>query len=304
MNNTLVIVTGILGQDGHYLKEILLEKGFYVIGIDKITNITPKIKNYSLLFDDITDLHTVHNILKEYKPYAVFNLAGFSNVFNPWADHDMVVKSTSRIPENFISAIRRYSPETRFCQASSCLVFGNTDTKVQTEKTERAPSYLYGVCKNYIDLLINESRKDLGLHFTSAIFYNHESPYRGNQFFTKKVINFAKSYKKNNTLQLKNLNVEKDIGFAGDYMSAMFKIATAPTPDDYIVSTNKLVALKCIIDKICNLSGHNLWDNIIINNSQGNNKILCGDNSKIKKQLGWSPEYDWESTLELIWNNT
>ena len=76
------------------------------------------------------------------------------------------------------------------------------------------------------------------------------------------------------------------------------------TSNNYIVSTNKLVSLKCIIDKICNLSGHNLWDNIIINNSQGNNKILCGDNSKIKKQLDWSPKYDWESTLELIWNNT
>jgi len=303
MNNSLVIVTGILGQDGHYLNHILLEKGFDIIGIDKVKNQTHKNKNYNLLFENLTNLNVVNNIVKKYKPYAVFNLAGFSNVFDPWADHDTVVESTSRIPENFISAIRHHSPETRFCQASSCLVFGNTDTIVQTEKTARAPSYLYGVCKNYIDTLIQESRKDLGLHFTSAIFYNHESPYRGDQFFTKKIINFAKTYNKQNILQLKNLNVQKDIGFAGEYMEAMFKIATSSKPDDYIVSTNKLVDLNFIIDKICQLSGHNLWDNITVDDRHGNNKILCGDNSKIKTELNWSPKYDWESTIELIWNN-
>jgi GDPmannose 4,6-dehydratase len=303
MNTTSVIVTGIFGQDGHYLKQILLNNGFNVIGIARTFKPNTDTKDINLLYDDISKTENVEKIIKTYKPYAVFNLAGFSNVFNPWSDHDDVVESTSRIPENFISAIRQHSPETRFCQASSCLVFGNTETTIQTEKTIRAPSYLYGVCKNYIDTLIQESRKDLGLHFTSAIFYNHESPYRGDQFFTKKIVNFAKTYNKKNILQLKNLNVQKDIGFAGEYMEAMFKIAVSQKPDDYIVSTNKLVDLKSIIDKICQLSGHNLWDNITTDDSQGNNKILCGDNSKIKAELNWSPKYDWESTIELIWEN-
>jgi GDPmannose 4,6-dehydratase len=302
MNYPLAIVTGILGQDGHYLKKILLDNGFNIIGVDLPKEIKNTEDRVNIIFDDVADLNVVQELISKHKPYVVFNLAGYSNVFDPWGDQEAVIKSTTRIPENFITSIRTYSPKTKFCQASSCLVFGNTTTDIQTENTPRSPSYLYGVCKNYVDNLIKEYRKELGLSFSSAIFYNHESPYRGDSFFTKKIINFAKNFNPNEKLYLKNLNVKKDIGFAGDYMDAMFRIATANESDDYIVSTGKLVSLKDIINKVCVLSGFDLWKCIIVDETQGNNKILCGDNTKIKNKLNWIPSHDWEQTIELIWN--
>lgn len=305
MNKKKAIVTGIMGQDGIYLRRLLLKNDYSVIGIgSKSTkNNIFSDENITLLDCDITQYKNVKDIIVNYSPDVVFNLAGYSNVFEPWKDYKTVLDLTAKIPENFICAISSHSPHTRFCQASSCLVFGKTDTTVQTEQTKRDPLYPYGIAKNYVDELICDQRKNCNAHFTSAIFYNHESPYRGEHFFTKKIINFAKTFNKSKILYLNNLNVQKDIGFAGEYVEAMYKIATADVPDDYIVSTNNLVCLKEIIDYICELSKNNLWDYINVDTTKGNNVILRGDNSKIKKELNWYPTYNWKQIIKIMWEN-
>jgi GDPmannose 4,6-dehydratase len=305
MKQKIALVTGILGQDGTYLRRYLLNKNYLVLGIaNKTKNCNPIIeKNISLIDCNITNYSEVKNLINTYKPDLVFNLAGYSNVFEPWKNTDKILQLTSNIPEYFLSAICDCSPNTHFCQASSCLVFGKTHFNIQNEKTPRAPLYPYGIAKNYIDELIKEYRTQCSLHFTSAIFYNHESPYRGNDFFSKKLINFAKSDSSAKTLQLNNLNVKKDIGFAGDYVEAMYKIATANVPDDYIVSTNSLVSLTEIIDYVCELSGKNLWNQILIDETKGNITSLRGDNAKIKMELNWQPNYDWKQTIKMIWEN-
>lgn len=305
MNQKKAIVTGVMGQDGTYLRRLLLKNGYSVLGIsgNSTKNNICVDENITLFNCDITQYKNVKDLIINYSPDIVFNLAGFSNVFEPWKDYETVLNLTTKIPENFICAISSHSPQTRFCQASSCLVFGKTNTTVQNEETNRNPLYPYGIAKNYIDGLISDQRKNCNAHFTSAIFYNHESPYRGDNFFSKKIINFAKTFDKSKILNLNNLNVQKDIGFAGEYVEAMYKIATSDVPNDYIVSTNSLVCLKEIIDYVCELSGNNLWDSINVDDTKGNNVILRGDNSKIKKELNWYPKYNWKQVIKLIWEN-
>jgi GDPmannose 4,6-dehydratase len=304
MNKKIALITGILGQDGTYLSNLLITKGYRVFGTTS-KNFYSKVlnQNITILEEDVTDYDSVKKIILNLNPQLVFNLAGYSNVFYPWQDLNNVLNLTCKIPENFISVISEYANDTHFCQASSCLVFGKTKTIIQNEETPREPLYPYGIAKNYIDYLIKAYRENKNLHFTSAIFYNHESPYRGNNFFTKKIINFAKLKNTTEKLQLNNLNVKKDIGFAGDYVDAMYKIATATIPDDYIVSTNTLVSLNDIINYVCDLSNKDLWKDIIVNPNEGNNAILCGDNSKIKNELKWSPTLDWKKTIKMIWEN-
>lgn len=296
-------VTGVLGQDGSYLKTILLKNNYQVIGFDKFNY-----DNYDIVYhqEDISDYKTVLNFVKKYKPNVVFNLAGVSDVFDPWNDISEITSSNILIPQNFIKAIIYQNPETVFCQASSCLVFGKTDTRIQNEKTPRDPIYPYGLSKNFIDGIIKEYREEKGFNFCSAIFYNHDSPQRGEKFFIKKIISFAKQINKNTKkINFYNLNVKKDLGYAEDYMEAFYLMSQEHKVDDYIISSGKLTNLMDIVNQISLLSGHNLLDYIEINNDvKHSNNCLFGDNTKIQNKLGWSPKTSYENVVEKIWNNS
>lgn len=302
MNKT-AFITGVLGQDGHYLKKILLKNNYEVIGFDRFNYIDSDIIYHQ---DDISDYKTVLNFVKKYKPSVIFNLAGVSDVFDPWNDISEITSSNILIPQNFIKAIRWQNPDTVFCQASSCLVFGKTKTKIQSESTIRNPIYPYGLSKNFIDGIIKEYREEKGFNFCSAILYNHDSPHRGEKFFIKKIISFAKQINKNTKkINFYNLNVKKDLGYAGDYMEALFLMSQEKKVDDYIISSGKLTNLMDIVRQVSFLSGHNLLDYIEINSDVKHSSVcLFGDNSKIQKKLGWSPKVSYENVVEKIWNNS
>lgn len=302
MNKT-AFVTGILGQDGKYLKNILLSNNYKVIGFDKFVYENNDIEYY---FDDLSDYKVVLNFLKKYNPEVIFNLAGVSDVFDPWNNISEIINSNIIIPKNFIKAITYVNPSIVFCQASSCLVFGNSKSKIQNETTPRDPIYPYGFSKNFIDGLIKGYREERGFNFCSAIFYNHDSEYRGDNFFIKKLIKFAKSIKSNTEkINFYDLNVNKDIGFAGDYMNAFYLMSQQKNVNDYIISSGKMINLMEVVKQVSNLSGHNLLDYIVINNSvKHSDAILFGDNSKIKNNLGWFPTTSYTEVVEKIWNNT
>lgn len=298
-------ITGVMGQDGTYLKEILLEKGYKVIGFDKFVY-----DNFDIEYKcvDLSDYKTVLFLIKKYKPQVIFNLAGVSDVFDPWNNISEIISSNVLIPKNFMQAIMYQNPEIVFCQASSCLVFGKTKTKIQSETTPREPIYPYGFSKNFIDGLIKEYREEKKLNFCSAIFYNHDSPKRGENFFIKKLINFAKKLqnKPDEKMVFNDIDVYKDIGYAKDYMKAFCLMGEASKQDDYIISSGKLINLKDIIKMVSNLSSIELLNHITINskNTNHNNSILFGDNSKIQNDLGWKPDTSYEEVVKIIWKTT
>jgi GDPmannose 4,6-dehydratase len=301
----VAFITGILGQDGMYLRNILLKKGYNVIGFDR--NITNKknINDSALILEtDLSDYNIVLDLFKKYSPDYIFNLAGVSNVFYPWKNTNEMIKSTIQIPQNFMDCIMAISPHTVFCQASSCLVFGNTDTVIQNEDTIRAPLYPYGLSKNFIDGLVKGYREEMGMNFSSAIFYNHDSPYRGDKFFIKKLINYAKSLKLNSNQKIDffDINIKKDLGFAGDYMEAFYLMSQAKIKDDYIVSSGRLIELSNIVKQVSMLAGINLFDYMNINsNVKHSESLLFGDNFKIKNKLNWQQSKSYEEVVELIW---
>jgi GDPmannose 4,6-dehydratase len=300
-------IVGILGQDGFYLRDILLKQGYNVVGFDRNINVKNNLNDgITVLELDLTDYKQTSYLFKKYKPTHVFNLAGVSNVFDPWNNVDEIVQSTLLLPQTLMECIINNSPETIFCQASSCLVFGKTKTTIQNELTERNPIYPYGFCKNFIDGLIDGYRKEKGLNFCSAIFYNHDSPQRGDNFFIKRLINFAKKLDKNPSekLLLNNLNVNKDIGYAKEYMEAFYLMGNAKVKDDYIISSGNLTNLNDVVKYVSKLCNKNLFDNIVINDKKINHDeaVLYGDNSKIIIDLNWKPKIKYEEIVGLIWN--
>jgi GDPmannose 4,6-dehydratase len=302
-------VTGILGQVGFYFRNILLKKGYSVIGFDR--RITAKHNpndGVEVLDIDLTNYKEVLKLFKQHQPSHVFNLAGVSNVFDPWQNIDEILKSTVELPHILMRCIANASKETVFCQASSCLVFGNTKTKIQSEITARDPIYPYGFSKNFIDQLVKGYREEKGLNCCSAIFYNHDSPFRGERFFIKKLINFAKSVKlnKNQTISFTDLNIKKDLGYAKDYMEAFVLMAESNKKDDYIISSGQLMELTDIVKIVSELSKINLFEHINIENIKPNHdtSVLFGDNSKIKKELQWSPCTNYKDVVQMIWEST
>jgi GDPmannose 4,6-dehydratase len=296
-------ITGVLGQDGTYLKNILLSNNYKVIGFDKFVYLNNDIEYYS---DDITDYDVVFKFVKTHQPDIIFNLAGISDIFDPWNNLSEVIKNNITIPENFIKSIINLNSNIIFCQASSCLVFGNSESCIQNETTPRAPLYPYGLSKNFIDGLIKGYRQEKGMNFCSAIFYNHDSPYRGDKFFIKKLINFAKLLKTNKLEKMNflDLNLKKDLGYAEDYMNAFYLMSQAEKKDDYIISSGRLTNLLSVVEQVSNLAGINLLDYMIINNNVKQSKtVLFGDNSKIKTDLNWHPSKSYEEVVDLIWKN-
>lgn len=297
-------ITGICGQDGYYLKKILKDKNYNIVGFDKVLYEKNDIQFHNC---DLSNYEVVLHFFKKYKPNVIFNLAGVSDVFEPWRNVREIISSNIMIPQNFMDVIIQENTDTSFCQASSCLVYGNTKTKIQDELTVRDPIYPYGLSKNFIDSMILDYREKMGLNFCSAIFYNHDSPKRGDNFFIKKLIKVAKSLKNNPNQKIKfgNLNIKKDLGYAGDYMEAFFLMSQSQKKDDYIISSGKLTLLKDIVLKVSELSGINILDHIEMDSNQKSheNMSLFGNNSKIKIDLNWEPKKSYEEVVEMIWES-
>ena len=305
------LITGVTGQDGSYMAELLLSKGYRVVGVVRdIKNFSefPALRlanNVELVSLDMLDQNRLIEVLKEYQPKEIYNFAAYSSgsgMFdNPVGIGEINGLAISRILE----AIRTVDKSIRFCQASSSEMFGDTCNSPQSEETPFRPRTPYGAAKLYAHSMIGIYRQHYGLFGCSAILFNHESPRRGLNFVTRKITHEAAKIKLgfSSKLYLGNLDSYRDWGFAGDYVRAMWMMLQHQTADDYVVSTDKTHSVRNLCEIVFNYLGLNYNDYVQMNKElyrPDENVQLVGDSTKIRTELNWSPEVEFEEMLSLM----
>jgi GDPmannose 4,6-dehydratase len=305
------LITGITGQDGSYLAELLLEKGYEVFGMvrrtttvnyERIRHIQDKL---NLISADLTDLTSLIYGLRDTMPDEVYNLAAQSFVPASWAQPVLTGDMTALGVTRMLDAIRAVKPDIRFYQASSSEMFGKVQEVPQTEKTPFYPRSPYGVAKVYGHWITVNYRESYNLHLTSGILFNHESPRRGYEFVTRKVTRHAAmiSLGLANELRIGNLDAQRDWGFAGDYVKAMWLMLQQDTPDDYVVATGRTHTVQYLCETAFNVVDRN-WKDYTVQDPRfmrpAEVDLLIGDPAKAKEKLGWEPAVSFEQMIEMM----
>jgi GDPmannose 4,6-dehydratase len=304
------LITGISGQDGSYLAELLLQKGYKVTGVIRRTS-TPNLDRLSHVLDDIElisgdllDQNSLVAALKKAEPEEVYNLGAQSFVATSWSQADLTGQFTGLGVTRMLEAIRSYNPGIRFYQASSSEMFGSTPPP-QSETTLFHPRSPYAVAKLYGHWITINYRESYNMYACSGILFNHESPRRGLEFVTRKVTNAAARIKLGiqKSLNMGNLDARRDWGFAGDYVKAMWMMLQQTTPKDYVVATGKSHTVEQLLDLAFQHVKLNFRDYVTIDPTlirPAEVTSLCGDPSLVKKELGWEPETTFEQMIAMM----
>ena len=310
MSKTAVI-TGVTGQDGSHLADLLLEKGYKVVGVARRVSADRgwRIKhlaansNFILEAGDITDSGSITRIVKKHKPDEFYNLAAQSFVKASWDEPYHTGMVTGLGVTVCLEAIRNESPETRFYQASSSEMFGKVVETPQTESTPFYPRSPYGVAKVYGYWITRNYRESYGIHASNGILFNHEGPRRGLEFVTRKITNGAARIRLNldDTLALGNLEARRDWGHAADYMEAAHLMLQQEEPDDYVISTGQAHSIKDFLGVAFGELGLD-WTKYVIQDPRfmrpAEVDILLGDSSKARRVLGWEPKHSFEDLVQ------
>ena len=312
------IVTGITGQDGSFLSELLLEKDYKVIGIvrrssiedKKFQNIEHILNNKNLIIEngDLTDSPSIWRIVKSYKPDEFYNLAAQSHVGASFTSPESTLQINTTGVLNCLEAIRNISPETKFYQASTSEMFGDTKTVPQSELTPFSPVSPYACAKVAAHNLIVNYRKAYNLFTCSGILFNHESDRRGEQFVTRKITRAAAriTLGLQKDLRLGNLEAQRDWGYAKEYVEVMWKMMQHPTPDDYVVGTGETYTIQDFISCVSEIAGYNIMDKVIIDEKfmrPSEVPLLKADFSKAKNILGWQPKTNLKQLAEIMYKS-
>ena len=305
------LITGITGQDGSYLAEFLLDKGYEVYGIvrrsslekfDRIEAITDKIR---FVEGDLTDQSSLDQALQQLKPDELYNLAAQSFVPVSWNQPVLTADVTGLGALRVMEAIRKHSPQTKFLQASSSEMFGKVREKPQTEKTPFHPRSPYGVAKTFGHHITVNYRESYGLFACSSICFNHESPRRGIEFVTRKVSQTVAKIKLGvaDKLKMGNIDAQRDWGFAGDYIRAMWLMLQQPQADDYVIATGKTHSVQELLEVAFSHAGLD-WKKYVEIDPKlvrpAEVDYLCGDASKAEKVLGWVPQVTFKQLIEMM----
>jgi GDPmannose 4,6-dehydratase len=305
------LITGITGQDGSYLAEFLLEKGYEVYGIvrrsslekfDRIEAITEKIR---FVEGDLTDQSSLDQALQQLKPDELYNLAAQSFVPVSWNQPVLTADVTGLGALRVMEAIRKHSPQTKFLQASSSEMFGKVLEKPQTEKTPFHPRSPYGVAKVFGHHITVNYRESYGIYACSSICFNHESPRRGSEFVTRKVTQTVAKIKLGvaDKLKMGNIDAQRDWGFAGDYIRAMWLMLQQPHADDYVIATGETHSVQELLELAFSRAGLD-WKKYVEIDPKlvrpAEVDYLCGDASKAKKVLGWTPKVNFKQLVEMM----
>jgi GDPmannose 4,6-dehydratase len=305
------LITGITGQDGSYLAELLLDKGYQVFGmvrrsstetIGRIEHIKDRI---TFLQADLLDQASLTKALEEAAPDEIYNLAAQSFVPTSWSQPVLTGQVTGMGVTRMLEAVRQVAPKTRFYQASSSEMFGKVREVPQTEMTPFHPRSPYAVAKTYGHHITVNYRESYGLFTASGILFNHESPRRGLEFVTRKITDGVARIKLGlaDELRLGNLDSQRDWGFAGDYVKAMWLMMQHDVPENFVISTGKTHSIKDFLDIAF---GHvDLdWNEYVKKDPRflrpAEVDQLIGDSSKAKKILGWEPEVDFNSLVTMM----
>ena len=305
------LITGITGQDGSYLAEFLLAKGYEVIGMvrrastphfDRIQHIQNQLR---LVQGDLLDQVSLIDILREHHPHEVYNLAAQSFVPTSWAEPVLTAEFTALGVTRMLDSIRMVDPSIRFYQASSSEMFGKVQEVPQTEKTPFYPRSPYGVAKVYGHWITVNYRESYDMYAVSGILFNHESPRRGLEFVTRKVTREASKIKLGlaDKLPMGNLDSLRDWGFAGDYVEAMWLMLQQDEPDDYVVATGVRHSVRELLDCAFSYLGMDYRDYVVIDPRflrPADVVDLVGDASKARRKLGWVPKVSFEELIHMM----
>lgn len=304
------LITGITGQDGSYLAELLLSKGYKVYGlvrrsssinVDRISHIE---KDITLLPGDLLDQNSMANAIRQSQPDEVYNLAAQSFVATSWNQPELTGQFTALGVTRILEAIKTENPKIRFYQASSSEMFGSTPPP-QSEKTSFHPRSPYGVSKLYGHFATINYRESYGMFACSGILFNHESPRRGLEFVTRKVSNAVAQIKLGllDKMTIGNLDAKRDWGFAGDYVRAMWLMLQADAPEDYVIATGTSHSVRDLVDIAFKTVGMDYHDHVTVDPSllrPAEVDYLCGDSSYARPKLGWKPDVDFEQLVQMM----
>lgn len=307
------LITGVTGQDGAYLSKLLLEKGYEVYGLvaRRSSDTRWRLRELGIesgiryIEGDLADACSIQRAVIKAKPQEIFNLGAQSFVGSSW-DQPVTTGIVDGLGvTHLLEAIRQFSPEARFYQASTSEMFGLIQAEQQDENTPFYPRSPYGVAKLYGHWITINYRESFGLHASSGILFNHESPLRGIEFVTRKVTDAVARIKlgKQRELRLGNIDAKRDWGFAGDYVEAMWLMLQQDKPDDYVVATGVTTTVR----DMCKLAfahvGLDYEDHVIIDPQffrPAEVEVLLGNPAKAERQLGWKPATSLASLIQMM----
>ena len=308
------IITGMTGQDGPYLARFLLERDYHVYGLVKRYS-NPNLDNLAwlgidkdveLVTGDITDDSMINNLVRTIKPQEFYNLAAQSFVGASWELNKLTTEVNAMGPLNILNAIKMHSSTTKFYQASTSEMYGNSDGSQQNESTPFHPRSPYGVSKLYGHWITVNYRESYGLYACSGILFNHESPLRGREFVTRKVTDAVARIRLGlaDSVTLGNLDARRDWGFAGDFVEAMYLMLQQPEARDYVIATGQ----QHTIGDLCRVAFEHVgiqdWQGLIRTDPRFKRPAelhsLCGDSSRARDLLGWRPRVDFDSMIRSM----
>lgn len=306
------LLTGITGQDGAYLSEFLLSKGYEVTGIVRRSShkgieehrlqwlgIAGRVK---LIYGDLSDLSSLMRIVTQVNPDEVYNLAAQSFVASSWDQPILTAQVTAVGVVNLLEAIRIGAPQARFYQASSSEMYGKVREPMQSELTPFYPRSPYAVAKLYGHWITVNYRESFGMHASSGILFNHESPLRGTEFVTRKVTDAVARIKLGlaDELRLGNIDAKRDWGHARDYVRAMWLMLQQEAPDDYVVATGRTTTIRDMCKIAFGHAGLDMDKYVVIDPAffrPAEVDVLLGNPAKAKQKLGWAPEISLENMI-------
>jgi len=324
-NKEVAFITGISGQDGSYLAEYLLAKNYEVVGLvrrtthQRLENIEHLAGKIILEYGDLIDASTIENVVAEYKPSEVYNLAAQSVPADSWKQPIVTAEITAVGTVRILEALRKHRPDARFYQATSREIYGGVN---QEEIDEQSPLFAnnpYGIAKLYAHLMSTNYRQSYGMYTSNGILFNHESPRRGLHFVTRKVTSAAAAIAlgiknpplneqggplvENGKLKLGNLDAMRDWGYAKEYVVAMWMMLQQDTPEDYVIGTNTMYSIR----DLCNLAFSRVgldWRDHIVSDRRFMRpteiEVQRGNYAKAKQKLGWEPHTSFPELVNLM----
>ena len=305
------LITGITGQDGSYLAELLLAKGYEVVGVVRRTShhsyerIEHLLERVEVVAADLLDQHSLTVVLQDTRPDEVYNLAAQSYVPTSWTQPVLTGEFTALGVTRILEAIRLVHPAARFYQASSSEMFGRVTETPQRETTSFYPRSPYGVAKVYGHWITVNYRESYNLYAVSGILFNHESPRRGIEFVTRKVTDGVARIKLGlaRQISLGNLDARRDWGFAGDYVDAMWRMLQQPSPQDYVIGTGKTHSVRELVEAAFSHVGLD-WEKHVVTDPKfmrpAEVDLLLADPSKARQELGWTPAVDFQHLIAMM----